>query len=96
VSNGKPSNIFRILRERPLKDQGALDLLRLIKQDFGTLPFAERWCATLDPKAPSHLKTLVRHGLIFSYPMLIETGSGMVSQAEHTVIIHGQKCEITT
>lgn len=96
VGNGKSGNIFRLMKERPLRDQRALDLFHYIKEKFGTLPFAERWCEELDPNASSLLKTLVRHGLIFSYPILHERGAGIVSQTEHTVVIHGSKCEITT
>ncbi len=96
VGNGRSGNIFRVMNERPMRDQRALDLFHSIREKFGTLPFAERWCTRLDSNASSLLKTLVRHGLIFSYPILHEMGSGIVSQAEHTVVVHGHKCEITT
>ncbi len=96
VGNDKPGNIYRIMRERELRDQKALDFFKKIKNNFGTLPFSERWCYRIDRSCSGYLRTLVRHGMIFSYPILRELQSGMVTQAEHTVIVHGSKCEITT
>ena len=96
VRNAKPGNIYRIFRDREVKDEKAMEHFRLIKENFGTLPFCERWCTALDPKAPNHLKTLVRHGVLFAYPILSEVKGGMVSQTEHTVVINGQKAQITT
>jgi len=96
VHNSRPGNIYRVLRERELKDKGAADHFQLIRENFGTLPFCERWCTALDPKAPAHLRTLVRHGLLFAYPVLSEVRGGMVSQKEHTVIVHDSKVEVTT
>ncbi len=96
VRNAKSGNIYRIFRDREVKDEKAMEHFRLIKENFGTLPFCERWCTALDPKAPNHLKTLVRHGVLFAYPILSEVKGGMVSQTEHTVVINGQKAQITT
>jgi methionyl aminopeptidase len=96
VSNQQPGNIYRILRERPLRDKKALELFHMIEVSFGTLPFCERWCMDLSGDAPALLHTLLRHGLISSYPQLREVKRGIVSQAEHTVVILGAKCEVTT
>jgi methionyl aminopeptidase len=96
VMNGKPGNIFRVLRERPLKDKKALEFFSEIRTKFNKLPFCERWCTSMNPNAPSHLKTLLRHGLISSYPILYEYKKGIVTQAEHTVLIKNSKIEILT
>jgi len=96
VYNDRPGNIFRILRERPMRDQRSFEFFQSIKREFGTLPFCERWCTRLDPDAPVLLKTLVRHGLISSYAVLREVRGGMVSQAEHTVAILPQGPEVLT
>lgn len=96
VRNAKTGNIYRIFRDREVKDEKAMEHFRQIKENFGTLPFCERWCTALDPKAPNHLKTLVRHGVLFAYPILSEVKGGMVSQTEHTVVINGQKAQVTT
>lgn len=96
VKNGKPGNIFRVLRERPLKDKKALEFFDQIRTKFNKLPFCERWCTSIDGKATSHLKTLLRHGLISSYPILYEFKNGMVTQAEHTILVRGSKVETLT
>ncbi len=96
VVNGKLGNIYRVVAERPMRDQKALELFSRIQADFGTLPFCERWCVAIDKNAPSLIRTLLRHGLISSYPVLREIKKGIVSQAEHTVVVHGSTVEITT
>lgn len=96
VHNSKIGNIYRIMRNREVRDPKAAEHFRLLKENFGTLPFCERWCTKLDPKAPLHLKTLVRHGLLFAYPMLSEVQGGMVAQTEHTVVVAGSKATVTT
>lgn len=96
VRNAKPGNIYRILRDREVRDADANRLFVKIKEEFGSLPFCERWCTAIEPKAPVHLKTLVRHGILFAYPVLSEIKGGMVSQTEHTVIINNGRGEITT
>lgn len=96
VRNSKPGNIYRILRDREIRDDGARKLFGLIKENFHGLPFCERWCTALDPKAPLYLKTLVRHGILYAYPVLTEIKGGMVSQTEHTVVLNGYKAEVTT
>jgi methionyl aminopeptidase len=96
VFNDRPGNIYRVLRDRLVRDPNAAELFKAINSNFGTLPFCERWCTALNPEAPALLHTLVRHGLISSYAILKEVRGGMVSQKEHTIIISGSKCEVTT
>jgi len=96
VANGRSGNIYRVLRDRPLKDPEAQKFFTRVKEEFTTLPFCERWCERLEPMAAQHLRTLLRHGVISTYPILIETQHGMVSQAEHTVLAGNGRNEITT
>jgi methionyl aminopeptidase len=96
VDNAKPGNIYIFQRDREIKDAGASSLFKMIKEEFGSLAFCERWCTALDPKAPVHLRTLVRHGAIYAYPILTEVKGGMVSQTEHTILISGSRAQVTT
>ncbi len=41
--------------------------------------------------AQLYLKTLVRHGILYAYPILTEIKGGMVSRTEHTVVLNGYK-----
>jgi methionyl aminopeptidase len=96
VDNAKPGNIYILQRDREIKDAGADRLFRTIKEEFGSLAFCERWCTALDPKASTHLRTLVRYGAIYAYPILTEVRGGMVSQTEHTILIKGSRARVTT
>jgi len=96
VSNGRSGNIYRVLRDRPLKDPDAERLFGRIKEEFTTLPFCERWCDRLQPNSGPLLRVLLRHGVISTYPVLVEAKQGMVSQVEHTVLVGNGRNEITT
>ncbi len=96
VVNGKSGNIYRVLRDRPLKDKEAEKFFQKVKEEFSTLPFCERWCDHFQPNSAQYLRVLHRHGLISTYPVLVEIQHGMVSQAEHTVLAGNGSTEITT
>jgi methionyl aminopeptidase len=96
VDNLKPGNIFILQKDREIKDAGASRLFEMIKEEFGSMAFCERWCTALDPKAPVHLRTLVRYGALHSYPIMAEVRGGMVSQMEHTILINGPQAQVTT
>ena len=96
VDDAKGGNIYRIIRDRQLKDADTMRLFEQIKAEFGTLAFCERGCQKMNKDAPRLLKNLFRHGVIMSYPMLREVKHGIVSQTEHTLLIINNRCEITT
>ncbi|MFQ6128446.1 MAG: type II methionyl aminopeptidase [Thermoplasmata archaeon] len=96
VTGKKGGNIYRLLRVRELKNRALSNLLRSIEESFSMLPFAERWCLPFDSKASYRINKLVRLGALYSYPLLRDGGGGMVSQAEHTVIVTESGCEVIT
>jgi methionyl aminopeptidase len=96
VSGKKSGNIFRLLKMGDAKKPRANKLLEYIKEEYNTLPFAERWCTAFDERAAGSLQRLLRKRLIHTYPILSDIGKGMVSQAEHTVIVTEDGCDITT
>jgi len=96
VDDAKGGNIYRIIRDRQLKDADTMRLFEQIKAEFGTMAFSERGCQKMNENAPHLLKNMFRHGVIMSYPMLKEMKHGMVSQTEHTLLILNNRCEITT
>ena len=89
-------NIYRLLRDREPKTENSKKLLEYIKENFGVLPFAERWCRDIVDNVELVLKELSRAMIITGYPVLRETGRGMVTQAEHTVIVTENGAEVTT
>ena len=94
VKETKPSNIYRFLRYKKVKDVHARELLDQISERWDKLPFTERWCSGLTENPRPLLTRLVRSRAIASYPILCEKGTGTVSQAEHTVMITEDGCEI--
>jgi len=90
--------IFRYLQDRPLRMKEARVILQYAKENFNTLPFAERWIANLVPrfKLNQALRQLIYSKAIHAYHILREKDKGIVSQAEHTVIVTKEGCEVTT
>jgi len=96
IKAGKPGNIYRVIRERPIKDDDLKEFYAYLVTEFKTLPFCDRWCTSFDSKAGAKINKLVRHGLVSSYATLVEMKRGCVTQSEHTVLIRGKKAEILT
>jgi methionyl aminopeptidase len=96
VSGKRNGNIYRFVKRGDGKKARANELLKYVEEEFRTLPFAERWCTDFDKKAQSSIQRLLKKGLITSYPILSDVGKGMVSQAEHTVIVTENGCDVTT
>ena len=90
--------IFRYQRDVPVRLRMTRQLLREIKQAYGPLPFAERWLSKRFSRVRLELclKELVGSGAIWPYHVLAERSGGKVAQAEHTVIVTDDGCEVTT
>ena len=95
VDGKRPSHIFRFHRGGRGRGDAA-KLLEEIDRRFSGMPFAERWCAPFSKRTQPYLRQLLRAGGITEYPILAEVGNGMVSQAEHTVLVLESGNEITT
>jgi len=99
VVSGKGSNIYicnSSVRTRIVRDTRSKILFNRFKNEFKTLPFAQRWTEKLIPNSQMFLRRLIHLGLIKEYPQLIEANAGIITQKEHTVIVTEQGCEITT
>lgn len=98
VNDGPRVEIFMYQKDRPLRSKEAREMLSYIKEKFLTLPFAERWLMKKfeGMKYRIGLQELVRSGSIKTYPILKEVSGNLVSQAEHTIIIQKEGCEVTT
>lgn len=98
VVDEREAIIFRYLRDRPLRLKESRIILGYVKDHFGALPFAERWIAHLAPRHRLHmaLRELAYSGAIYAYKILREKQRAPVAQAEHTVIVTNDGCEVTT
>jgi methionyl aminopeptidase len=84
--------IYSVVAAKPTRMKMARELLKEVEK-YKTLPFAKRWLT----KAPEViLSKLVREGILRSYPVLTEINRGLVSQAEHTIIVESNRARIVT
>ena len=97
VMDGPPSNIYRMLKKRNVKGT-AKKMMQYIQKEHRTLPFASRWVMRKfnTPKGAAAFQELLNSKCIMSYPQLIERTRAKVAQAEHSVIVTDDGCEVTT
>jgi len=90
--------IYRYLHDRPVRLRMTRELLRDIKRTYNGLPFAERWLAKRMSKLRLKLtlKELVEVGALWPYHVLAERSGKKVAQAENTIIVTEEGCEVTT
>lgn len=91
------AGVFSLVQKRPVRDQFLRELLAEIEKNYGTLPFAKRWLTKTHSqlRVSLALNQLVSQGIIMQYPPLVERGKGLVSQAEHTVLVKEKAVVLT-
>lgn len=95
VVDGRDNNIFRFLAYKPVRMPEGKKILELADKEFSRLPFAKRWIKIPQLKLDMALKQLLQTNALYRYPVLNEKEGGVITQAEHTVIV-GEKPEVTT
>jgi len=98
VEDGSETSIFRLVKAKSMKNPYAKQLLKRIEDNFRTLPFAERWLKSMVPeeKHREAFKELLVSKALMGYPIFVEVSRKPVAQAEHTVLITGDGCEVLT
>jgi len=86
------AEIYHLVSEKPVRHPSARKLLEEIKK-YKTLPFAKRW---LGNNVDFAMLALVKANIIQPYPILKEVKGGLISQAEHTIIVTADGCEVIT
>ena len=94
ISEGPVNEIYGLSAPRPVRLAAARALLKEIQESYRTLPFARRWLK--GDRTEFALMQLLRSGALHRYPVLWEVEGALVSQAEHTVIILENQCEVIT
>ena len=94
VSEGNKEEIYGLERERSVRNRQARQVLEQVTEEYRTLPFAARWIDV--SRAEMALRRLKQQDVIHGYPVLKEEAGRLVSQAEHTLIVTDDGCEITT
>jgi len=85
--------IYSQLSSKPVRIPAGRTILEKIRDRQG-LPFSRRWLG--ERKLDLALPTLVRSGTLHVYPVLSDIAGSLVSQHEHTVIVTGDGCIVTT
>jgi len=91
--------IFSVYQPGSVRMRQSRKIIEFVLENYGMLPFAERW---LRKEFKSRLlvsaaiKELLEHHVLRGYPVLREVKKGMISQAEHTILITDDGCEVLT
>lgn len=93
VHDGNWAEIYSIVRKKPVRMPAVRNVLKQA-EEYRELPFAKRWIES--DRLDFALLQLEKAGILHSYPVLLESTGGIVSQAEHTIIITQDGCEVTT
>jgi len=88
--------VFSFVQKKPVRDITTRQVLKEI-ENYNGLPFAKWW---LEEKFPLFrvnlaLRQLKNIGIIKSYPPLADRENGLVSQAEHTILVE-EKANVLT
>jgi methionyl aminopeptidase len=96
IFEGKLSEIYVMQQEKLPRDRDARDMLNYIKRTYKTKPFCKRWIERANLAKPNYcLSLLVKEGIVYNFPTLVEKERKPVSQAEHTVVF-ADKVYVTT
>jgi methionyl aminopeptidase len=85
--------IFQQTAIKPVRLSSARKVLDSVRSRHG-MPFARRWMA--DGKLDLALASLINQGIVRSYPVLSDIPGSLVSQHEHTIVVTGDGCIVTT
>ncbi|MBU4493166.1 MAG: type II methionyl aminopeptidase [Nanoarchaeota archaeon] len=88
--------VFSLVQKKPVRDMTTRRVLKEI-ENYKGLPFAKWW---LEEKFPLFrvnlaLKQLENLGIIKGYPPLADRENGLVSQAEHTILVDEKAIVLT-
>jgi len=84
--------IYQLIRLKPVRLESMRQIMSEVEK-YKTLPFARRW---LSSSSDVLINRLVNEGILHPFNLLKEKSGGLVTQAEHTLIVLEDGCEITT
>jgi methionyl aminopeptidase len=98
VTDMKDAYIFKFLRDRPMRLLHAKRALNIIKKEYKSLPFAQRWLTShfSEHHLNAAMRMLISSRAVYPYHVLREKSNAVVAQSEHTVIVESDGCTIIT
>ena len=91
--------IFSIYAPSNVRMRQSRKIIEHVIKNYGMLPFAERWVRkefSSKLLVSAALKELLQNHFLRGYPVLRDAGKGLVSQAEHTILVTADGCEVLT
>jgi methionyl aminopeptidase len=95
VTEGGPGNIYKYEGGNTRNKYGR-KVLSQVKKEYKTLPFTSRWFDMSSARLKLAFRNLVQSEVLHEYDVLKETGGGLVSQKEHTVLVLEGETIVTT
>jgi len=97
IFEGKGGGIYVLKSGGQVRDRDARKVLKFIHEEYGPCPFCARWLARAGfERLKFVLGMLVKQGILYEYPMLIEKSRKPVSQIENTFVIFEGEVICTT
>ncbi|MFH0808420.1 MAG: type II methionyl aminopeptidase [archaeon] len=105
IFEGKGGGIYALKGNGQTRDLDARKVLEFVQENYKTRPFCARWLLRkirdkeldiVESKLKFVLGMLVRSGILYEYPILIEKSRKPVSQFENTFLIFDGKVICTT
>lgn len=97
IQDGKPSGIYKFESARPVRDILAREILKYVWEEYKELPFCSRWLVKkFKTKTLFALHELEQANALHHFKQLVEKTKAPVSQAEHTILVTKDGCEILT
>lgn len=91
--------IYRMLPVRvPIRFAGSRQIVSIVGKKYKSLPFTERWLAKEAPNVSLKfaLKELTGLGLLYEYHVLADRKESVVAQAEETISVKKDGCDVLT
>ncbi len=92
------ANVFMLTGKKPVRNMITRNVMKEIEK-FNGVPFTQRWLVRAGislPRIKIALREMDNLGMLKKFPPLPDKNKGLVSQAEHTVIVTKEGCEVTT
>ena len=98
VEDSEQMFIYRAVRDKGIKSESAKRIVEHVRKTYRTLPFASRWLYSSLGKVvfEEGFPEAVRTKCISGYPVLVEASGKIVTQAEHTLVVKENGCEVFT
>jgi len=95
VQDGRSSGIYKYEADHKSRDHLGREILSYVKEEFKELPFSGRWMVEkYGAKALFSLRALEQVKSLHNFKQLVEKTKAPVSQAEATILVTKDGCEV--